>query len=228
MENIEKTEKGIGWLERVMTLVEKYSIFQFIKAFVIIFFMACLVGFISKPEWIFEKYKEWEDADHKMEMMEGEKNNLIIQGEIESVLWRTGADRVLLLSYHNTKSSLTGVPYIYLTAINEYFADGIKPVAEGYNSVKTSLYPMIGYLSSNGFFCGDIEELREIDKALAYRMEGNNAQHIAMLQIESDVPLGVLVVSYTTDVDESHKCNDVEAIMRRSALKIGVLLENKN
>lgn len=228
MENLDKTEKGIGWLERVMVLVSKYSILQFLKAFLIILIIFCLVGFISNPTYIFEKYKEWDSQQHQLEMIESEKNNLIIQSEIESILWRTGADRVLLLSYHNTKSSLTGVPYIYLTAVNEYFADGVTPIAEGYNSVKTSLYPMIGYLSSNGFFCGDIEELREIDKALAYRMEGNNAQHIAMLQIESDVPLGVLVVSYTTDVDESHKCNDVEAIMRRSALKIGVLLENKN
>lgn len=228
MENINNTDKGIGWLERVMVLVSKYSVLQFLKAFLIILIIFCLVGFISNPTYIFEKYKEWDNQQHQLEMIEGEKNNLIIQSEIESLLWRTNADRVLLLSYHNTKSSLTGVPYIYLTAINEYIADGVKPVAEGYNSIKTSLYPMISYIGQKSFFCGDIEELKVIDKALAYRMEGNDVKHLAMLQIEGDLPLGVLVVTFTEDMDNQHDCKEIEELIRKSALKIGVLLENKN
>ena len=225
MNKIKKTEKGLGWLERIMQLVEKHSIFQFIKAFFIILITALIIGFISNPGWLFEQYKKWEDDNHKIEMAISEKNNVLLQAEVEALLWKTNADRVILLSYHNTKKSLAGAPYIYLTAVNEYFRDGVAPVAEGYSAVKTSLYPMINYISSKGFFCGDIEDLRTIDKALAYRMEGNDAKHLAMLQIEGDVPLGVLVVTYT-DVP-NHNCSEVETLMRKSALKIGILMENK-
>lgn len=227
MENLENTEKGIGWIERIMALVEKYSIFQFAKAFLILLITALVVGFIANPSWIFEKYRKWEEDNHKIEMVESEKNSVLMQTEVEGLLWRTNADRVILLSYHNTKKSLAGVPYIYLTAINEYFRDGVAPVAEGYSAVKTSLYPMINYLSTKNFFCGDIEELRKIDKALAYRMEGNDVKHLAMLQIEGDVPLGVLAVTFTEPVSDNHSCEEVEKQLRKSALKLGVLMENK-
>lgn len=228
MENLDKTEKGIGWLERILILVEKYSIWNFFKAFFIILITAILIGLISKPTYFFEKWEEYQDIQHQTEIAISEKNNVLIQSEIESLLWHTKADRVVLLSYHNTKKSLAGVPYIYLTATHEYFADGIAPIAEGYSAVKTSLYPMINYINDKNYFCGDIEELRSIDKALAYRMEGNDVKHLAMMQIDGVVPLGVLVVTYTNTVDESHICTDVESIMRRSATKLAVYMSGEN
>ena len=227
MDRIEKTEKGLGWLERLMGLVEKYSIWKFIKAFMVILFTALIVGFISNPTYLFEKWEEYQSIKHQTEMAISEKNSVLIQSEIEGLLWRTKADRVILLSYHNSKKSLAGVPYIYLTATHEYFKDGVAPIAEGYSAVKTSLYPMITYLNNKGYFCGDIEELRAIDKALAYRMEGNDAKHIAMMQIEGEVPLGVLVVTYTSSVDETHRCEDVEMLMHKSANKLGVLMSKE-
>lgn len=224
MQNLDKTEKGIGWLERIMTLVEKYSIWNFFKAFFIITTTAILVGLISNPTYFFEKWEEYQDVQHQTEMAISEKNNVLIQSEVEGLLWHTKADRVVLLSYHNTKKSLAGVPYIYLTATHEYFVDGVSPIAEGYSAVKTSLYPMINYINTKNYFCGNIEELRSIDKALAYRMEGNDVKHLAMIQIDGVVPLGVLVVTYTNPVDENHICADVENIMRRSATKLAVYM----
>lgn len=227
MQNIEKTDRGINWIERLMGLVDKYSIWNFLKAFVIILFTAVVVGFISNPTWIFVEWEKYEKSKHQTEMAISEKNNVLIQSEIEGLLWKTNADRVILLSYHNGKKSLAGVPFLYLTATHEYFKDGIVPVADGYSAVKTSLYPMITYINNERYFCGDIEELRTIDKALAYRMEGNDAKHIAMIQIEGEVPLGVLVVTYTTPVDEIHNCEDVEMLIHKSANKLGVLMSRE-
>lgn len=227
MENIEKTEKGIGWLERVMALVDKYSIWNFFKAFFVITIIAILVGLISNPTYFFEKWEEYQDIQHQTELAITEKNNVLIQSEVEGLLWQTKADRVVLLSYHNSKKSLAGVPYIYLTATHEYFADGVAPIAEGYSAVKTSLYPMINYINTKNYFCGDIEELRSIDKALAYRMEGNDVKHFAMMQIDGVVPLGVLVVTYTNPVDKNHICVDVENILRRSARKLAVYMSGE-
>ena len=55
---MEKIDKGIGWLERIMTLIEKYSIFQFLKGFFIILLTCLLVWFVTNPTYIFEKYDE--------------------------------------------------------------------------------------------------------------------------------------------------------------------------
>lgn len=226
--NIDNVSTGIGWLEKILTLISKFRIWDFIKAFIVIFMLAILVSFIAKPEWVFNKWEEYKEEKHKERMEIVEKNNTIIHAELENILYKTGADRVLLLSYHNSKQSLTGLPYIYLTAINEAIQYNVKPVAEGYEAVKTSLYPMINYLTSEEYFCGDIEELRTIDKALAYRMQGNDVQHLCMLQIEGEYPLGVLVATYTHGIESEHDCKEVESIMRRSGVKIGVLLNNES
>lgn len=221
--NIENVGTGIGWLERVLELISKYKIFDFIKAFILVIMTALIVGFIAKPSWIFEQWEKYDDKRHKEKMEIVEKNNVIIQTELENILYKTGADRVLLLSYHNSKESLVGLPYIYLSAVNEAINFNISPVAEGYESVKCSLYPTITYLNQQGYFCGDIEDLRTIDKALAYRMEGNDVQHLALLNIDGEFPLGVLVCTFTNKIE--HNCNDVEVILRRSGVKLGVLLE---
>lgn len=224
--NLDNVNTGIGWLERLLQLISKFKIMDFIKAFAVIFMVAITVSFITKPEWIFNKWEEYKEKEHKERMEIVEKNNTIIHTELENILYKTGADRVVLLSYHNSKQSLTGMPYIYLTAINEAIQYNVNPVAEGYESVKVSLYPMIGYLSTNEFFCGDIEEMRDIDKALADRLEGNDVKHLCMLQIEGEYPLGVLVATYTHDLDTHHDCKEIESIIRKSGVKIGVLLSN--
>lgn len=224
-ERIDNITTSVGWMERILVLVKKFKLWDFLKAFIVILLLGLVVGFISKPEYFFEKWVEWDTAKHKEKMEIVEKNNSIIHTELESILYKTGADRVLLLSYHNSKQSLAGLPYIYLTAINEAIQYDVKPVAEGYESVKVSLYPMIDYLDSKEYFCGDIEDLRDIDKALAYRMQGNDVRHLCMLHIEGEYPLGVIVCTYTRELDERHNCKDVEAVIRRAGIKIGVLLE---
>lgn len=219
---------GIGWLEKILTLVSKFKILDFLKAFFIMLILAIVVGFIARPESFFKKYDDYKEKIHKEKMEKVEKNNTIIHAELENILYRTGADRVLLLTYHNSKQSLTGLPYIYLTATNEAIQFDVKPVAEGYEAVKTSLYPMIDYLSKKEYFCGNIEDLRAIDKALAYRMQGNDVTHLSMLHIEGEYPLGVIVCTYTHAIGENHRCKEVESIVRKSGVKIGVLLSDDN
>lgn len=224
---MEKIDRGLGWIERTLNLIKQYKIIDFIKAFVLILMTATMIGFISNPTWIFEQFKQWEEDEHKQKMEITMKNSQIINTELENLLWKTGADRCILLQYHNSKESLTGLPFIYLTATSEAINYDIQPVSDGYEAVKTSLYPFMSYLAQEEYWCGDIEELREIDKALAYRMQGNNANHVAFIHIEGEEPIGVLVCTYTNPVTVNHKCHEVEHLIRKSATKIGILLSNK-
>ena len=155
------------------------------------------------------------------------RNTIIIQSEIDDLLQKTGADRVLLLQYHNTKNSLSGLPFIYLTATNESLTYNTAPVSGGYETLKTSLYPFVSYIAKHKYFCGDISELEKYDKALAYRMKGNDVTHLAMCHIDCEIPLGALVVTYTHDIDTHHNCASIEQMIRNSAMKIGILINNK-
>lgn len=220
MENI---DKGLGWLDRALEIVEKYKIRTIAKAVAIILVIAALIGFLKNPTWIFEKYEEYKKKEHSERVEVAMKNTQLIQYEIDALRMKTNASRVVLLTFHNQKQTLSGVPYIYLTAQNESLDYGITPVAEKYEVLKCSLYPFVNYIIQNEYFAGDIDSLASIDKALAYRMMGNDVTHCSIMNIEGESLLGVLVITYTDDC-ENHNCKDVEMIVRKSATKIGILL----
>lgn len=220
MENI---DKGLGWLDRALEIVEKYKLRTIAKAVAIILVIAALIGFIQNPTWIFEKYEEYKKKEHSERVEIAMKNSQLIQYEIDALRMKTNASRVVLLTFHNQKQTLSGVPYIYLTAQNESLDYGITPVAEKYEVLKCSLYPFVNYIIQNEYFAGDIDSLASIDKALAYRMMGNDVTHCSIMNIEGESLLGVLVITYTDDCN-NHNCKDVEMIVRKSATKIGILL----
>lgn len=219
---MENVDKGIGWLERTLNIIEKYKLVTIIKAFCVIVMIALLVGFIKNPTWIFEQYEKYQEKNHKEKTETAMRNSQLIQYELETLREMAGADRAILLTFHNQKQSLNGVPYIYLTAQNESLAYGVVPVAEKYEVLKCSLYPFVNYIIKNNYFSGNIEELATIDKSLAYRMMGNDVKHTAFVNIEGDTLLGVLVLTYTEN--PNHNCKQIETHIRKSATKIGILL----
>lgn len=224
---MKKLGENIGLIERFLQIAEKYKFSTIFKSVAIIFIFAITIFFISNPTYIFDKYEQVKEERHKEKMELVMKNNVIIQHEIDELLDKTDANRVLLLQYHNTKNSLSGIPFIYLTATHETLTYNTAPVSHGYESMKTSLYPFISYIGKYKYFCGDISELEKYDKALAYRMKGNDVTHFAMCHIDCDVPLGVLVVTYTDTITDSHECPYIEQLIRNSAMKIGILISNK-
>ena len=223
-EKIEEVDKGLSIFERLVVFFKHYSVWEILKTLILSVLIGYTIYLSLNPEVVFNAYEKWRKDEHTEAIENSMKNSVLIQNELETLRERVGASRVLLLSYHNTTSSLVGVPYIFLTAEAESIGSNIHPVAEGYERVKTSLYPFVNYLNRETYFSGDIEDLREIDKSLAYRMEGNDVQHFAAMNIEGEQPLGVLFITYTSDVDEKHNCSCVKDMVLRSAGRLAIYL----
>jgi hypothetical protein len=65
------------------------------------FIFAAAIFIISKPTYFFDQYEKIKEERHKEQMELVMRNNIIIQNEIDNLLYKTGANRVLLLQYHN-------------------------------------------------------------------------------------------------------------------------------
>lgn len=223
--NIENTEKGIGFLERVMQLVSKYSIFQFLKGFLIIVFLALIIGFISNPTAIFEEYKKWEDTQHKEQLELRLSNTNKINHLLDKALYKMNVDRIILLECHNGNTGIGGLPFAKCTATFEVLNDDVLPVASQYQDVNLSLMPFSSYLFTNGYWCGDVEELKNIDKGLYHKMAGNGTTHFASCVIEGvESPLAFLFVSFK-EVGENHNCEEIRDNIRHLSLELALLLE---
>ena len=223
-EKIEVVDKGLGVFERLVVFFKKYSVWEVMKTLILSVLIGYTIYLSLNPDIIFNAYEKWRKDEHTEAIENSMKNSVLIQNELETLRERVGASGVVVPSYHNSTTSLVGGPYIFLTAEAESIGSNIHPVAEGYERVKTSLYPFVNYLNRETYFSGDIEDLREIDKSLAYRMEGNDVQHFAAMNIEGEQPLGVLFITYTSDVDEKHNCSCVKDMVLRSAGRLAIYL----
>lgn len=219
-------EQNIGIFERVLAIAEKYHITTILKAALYLVIIAFTFSFIAHPTWIFERWEQKKDEEHIVQVEKARAANITIQNEVEKLQLKSGADRVLLLQMHNSIKSLNNIPFIYCTATNEALKDGITPVGEQYSNVKLSLYPFADYLAENRYWMGTIEELQQIDKALGYRMLGNDARYVVAYYLIGDTPLGILMMTYEDVPDLTE--DELLEVMRSSLVTIGVSLLSFN
>lgn len=225
MKNIDRTEKGITLIERVLDLVKKYSFFDFLKSLFLIILIAFVVGLITNPGYFIEKYQDWHNKEHAEKLELRMKNNQQLHALSEKLLYKVNADRVLIMELHNGVSSNSGLPFAKASATYEAINEGVMPVAEQYQEVNLSLMPFASELMREGYWCGDTEELKQIDKALCYRMLGNDTSHFAGCVIQGvNKPIAFILVKFN-HVHDDHSCEEVKKVITDNALQLALLLE---
>lgn len=224
----QKIDKGIGWIEKVLNLIKQYRIWDFIKAIMVILLIAATIAFINNPTYIFEKYEEWQDRQHQEKIELRLKNSERLHILSEKLLYKVNADRVTVLELHNGLTGQGGLPFSKCSATYEAINEHIYPIADQYQNVNLSLMPFAFNLFQQGYWCGNIEELADLDRSLYYKMKSNGTEHFAACVIEGiDKPLAFLFVSFS-QVPEGHNCQEVRENIRHIALEMAVLMEVSN
>lgn len=223
---MEKVEKGLGFLEKTLGIVEKYKITTILKAVLIILIVAATIGFIQHPTWVFEKYEDWKEKQHNEKMEKRLVNNEKVHILAEKLLYKVNADRVMVLELHNGVSSNSGLPFAKASATYEAINEGVQPVADQYQDINLSLMPFVTKLIEDDYWCGNTEELMKIDRALCYRMLGNDTSHLAGCVIRGvdNKPLAILLIKFRK-VEDGHSCETVRDIIGHNALQFALLLE---
>ena len=135
--------------------------------------MSILLYFAFNWEKAFELYDAWQARQHDDNMELRVENGPKVQSLTDKLTYKVDASRVLILEMHNGVTSGGGLPFTKCSATYESLNLGISPVAEQYQEVNMSLMPFTNFLFERGYWCGDTDELLEIDKALYYKMKSN-------------------------------------------------------
>lgn len=221
---MEKIDKGLGWLDKTLQIVEKYKLKTIFKGVFIILLIAAVVGFISNPTWVFEKIEEAKQKEHIEQLVKRTENNYKIQSTIERLMYKTNASRCVIISLHNGLNDINNIPYLRGSAIYECMDDNVIPVSEQYQNVMLSLFPFTNYLYFNDYWCGDLTELKKMDKSLYHRLAANDTSHFCAMTIEGkDKPIAFIFLTYTYDVE--HSCVDVKKEVQHTALELSYLLD---
>lgn len=226
---MEKIDKGLNWIEKTLNLVNKYRIWDFLKAIFVILLIAGTVGLISNPTWLFEQYAKWQEEKHTEKMLTRAENDVKIHSIIEKLNYRTNSSRVLILEYHNGTDGTGGLPFRKCSATYEAINVGVMPVADQWQGNNLSLMPFASYMATQGYWCGNTDDMEKIDRSLSYRLKSYGIEHFSAVTIEGvDKPLAMMIVAYDaphSSEEEHHNCMAVRENIRHCSLEIALLLQ---
>ena len=218
----------INIIDRLLAISEKYKLLTVFKSLFILLLIAGTFAFIQNPTYVFERYSEWQEQQHQEQIEKRIINNGKTQLILEKLMYRTDADRVMLLEFHNSGKSNSGLPFAKITCTYECLNDSIYPISSEYQNIQLSLFPFTNLLLKEKYYFGNTEKLLEVDKHLYYKFKSNNINHFACCIVEGiDYVLGVLLVGYET-INETHNCLEINNLIVNESLRLSLLLELNN
>lgn len=229
--NIDNTDDAIGWLERFLELLNKYGFWKILGATVGIIIVSVMLYFAFNWEKGFEVYDAWKARQHDTEMEHRMEVGPKIQSAIDKLTYKVNASRIVVLELHNGNTGGGGLPFTKCSATYEALNLGVYPVGEQYQDNIMSLMPFVNHLFKTGYWCGDVDELETLDRALCYKMKGNNTEHFSACVIEGidNKPIAFMIVSFDTKTNDlaQHDCLANREYIRHVAMELAVFLEVK-
>lgn len=211
----------------VVEVVKNNGVFRTLTS-LLLFSMFCIViyVFINQDSITrsFAKYqKELVQKEHIQKVEFRMKYiNPRVNGLLYNLLLRTGSQRVYVIEMHNGTDNLAGLPFIYGEITYEKVSGSdIELISEDYGRMNLSKYPITSKVYKDRYWCGTIDELKEIDPKLATTMKYNKAEYIYFFLLKGNLTeLGFLGVTYQDTIDINFNKTYGEALYAVQELSI--------
>lgn len=221
---MEKVEKGVGLLGKLLNLQKKYGFFSILKSLFLLLLLGYVIFFALNPTYLLERITTIQNERHSEAVTKRINSDEEIRLLLEKLRLKTNSDRAWMIEFHNGSSNIgTGLPFLYGSLRIETTSDTIPGVEEDYSDFSLSRYPLLMRVLSNGYYYGDIESLKEYDQKLYYKMKSNGVNETAMITIyNGDSPIGIIGLSFCNENTMNEKCVGME--IRKTGLQIASLL----
>ena len=223
---IDNTSNVLSWLERILKLIKDYGIGRIITGALLIAFLSVIFWFVFNPTRAFEVYDDWKKSQHDVLMDMRLENAPKIQNLMDKLTYKVNATRTVVLELHNGSTGNGGFPFTKCSATYESLNVGAHPIANYYQDQNLSLIPFANYIFDKGYWCGNVDDLIDIDRALCLKMKANGTGHFSACVIQGiDKPLAIMIVSFDEMPNEHHKCESIRESIRHVAMELSVYFE---
>ena len=219
-------DRPINWLERVITIVDKFGFFKLIATIAILFmtYIAWNVASALNYEKIAEEVIRGKNQTHLEGSNMRKENNPKVMLSLTRMLNELQCERVSVLEMHNGKENPTSLPFIYCDMTYEETKGSTPYIAEEYENLNMSKFNFPNYLWKQRYFIGPISELYKIDKKLAMRLELNDIKYFGIMIIKNEVDIGFITVSYE-EMPTQFEAHDIHVKLSDYAQEIGYYLD---
>ena len=115
----QKIEKGIGFLQRLIALQNKYGFFSIIKGLFILLLSGYVVFFALNPTYLLDKIENAKTEQHEDAIAKRIKSDTEIRLILERLLNKSEAGRSWLIEFHNGNSNLGSGPIRFYALGND-------------------------------------------------------------------------------------------------------------
>lgn len=225
----ERVDASLKWIDKVLNMLNKYSAKKMLQAILVVFVVIFLGIFAFKPEAIFESYDRYQKQEHTERM--GQRTDVTpqIQAELDKLRKTYGASWVSVWEFHNNTNNLDGLPFIFASLNYESMNPALTPIAEQFDDVRVSLYPLVTYLRQKDVWYGDVEALREIDSTAYFRAKALGIKYVGFRLMRIDgMPNAALSFAFVEGSDMPDDIDDFIQEWTNTAYSINSILAVKN
>ena len=220
---IKTTNATFRWVETIHKFVARNG---FKKLFMELVLVGVIVGLgllFFQPGIMVERMEKYKERQHEVRKEMRTNNTPLVQAELEKLRVQYNVSWAAVWELHNSTNNLDGLPFLFASLTYEAMNPALTPIAQQFDEVRLSLFPLSTYLEKNEIWCGNVEELKEIDVAAYYRAKALNIEWLGFKIMSVDgEPKAVLSVAFVDGCDvpdfESLKSNCVYTSYKISSL----------
>lgn len=226
-EVFDNAEKAMNVFERLNHYIEKHGI----KNTVITLMTTFLVGFVvycfANPKPIMERIDKIRAENAARQVEERIKVDPAIRAGLITLRETLDADRAFVFEMHNGNANISGLHFIYVDMTYDEPTSGYEKVMKEYLNMRTSNYPWIGDIYQKHYWFGKIEELKDIDPEIYFRLLKDGTKYIGLIMIDDNsAPNGILGISYYNE-EGIPQYDDIRRIMNKYAIIISPQISAK-
>ena len=194
----EDGNKIVNWYGNIVELISEYGMGKMLQAFLLIVASVFFLLFANalNNEEIIEQWITRESDDHAIGTNIRTEISPKVNNSLLKLMYELDADRVSVLEMHNGKENPTSLPFIYCDMTYEHTKGKLPYVSEEYEDLNMAKFTFPYYIYDHKYFIGSIEEVFEIDKRLAMRLDMNNVKYMGIIIIRGTNDIGFLMVSF--------------------------------
>lgn len=210
----------LSWIEGILKIIKEYG---YLRCFIGVLFI-CLCSWIfylsQNPNVIIDKIVEIQNKTHNdafVYRIENESNARLV---LKDALIELDADKVFIIEFHNGVANPSGLPFAYADATIEVTKAGIPFLESDFHDLSISRFHFISYVYKEGFWCGDVNEIRSIDKRFALRQEENDIKYLNMSVIYDSKGgiIGFLGAAYLSEREKVNKDKETRILNKFSVM----------
>lgn len=226
----------LGFLEKVIKIINKYGIFKVFQALCVIGIFVYLMYNAHNVGQAVQNIVRTEIENHNTKVEQEHNDALIVRQKIKpkidstlkEALTRLDADRVFIMEMHNGNNNTSGLPFLYGEMTYEQVRSGISHIDDDYINLNLSRFTFPLYLEREHLWQGTTEDLSKIDEKLSKRLMSNEVTYLAITQIHgfSNI-IGYFGVSYCNHKEPKDK-KQIMAQLTITTQQLSIMLDANN